>query len=105
MPKGRNPRTWPSRHYGSLAAFFFEVLLVATLAPLVVADSSGTVPANVDPKNDPRNPLKYIANNTLTTIGLGEHTHSLSLWWCINGTYSLASTTLHGIWFAVLMQC
>lgn len=37
----------------------------------VVADSTSSNP-DIDPKLDPRNPLKYITNNVLTTIGLGE---------------------------------
>ncbi|KAI0347274.1 RTA1-domain-containing protein [Trametopsis cervina] len=50
-------------------SLLFTIFALANGA--LAADSNSTAPVDTtDPKNDPRNPLKYITNNTLTTIGL-----------------------------------
>lgn len=61
-------RQWTS------AAFWHALSLVFIAQLAYAARHDGSPPADpfADPKHDPFNPLKYIASNTLSAIGVGE---------------------------------
>lgn len=69
-------RTYLGAH-SSCGWLWAVCLLVLSATMEVVADSTSNNP-DIDPKLDPRNPLKYITNNVLTTIGLGEQLRSIA---------------------------
>ena len=57
-----------------IKAFSICVVALALLIPPSVSQTIGGPPTDpfLDPKNDPYNPLKYIASNTLTAIAFGK---------------------------------
>lgn len=51
----------------------FLLVVVSSLAAARSVPSGVTVDPFTDPKNDPFNPLHYIANNGLTAMAVGEY--------------------------------
>jgi len=69
-----------ARSYHPTESVLLHLAILTLMTPAV---NSQTVTASsntfLDPKNDPNNPLKYIASNTLTAIAFGKSKTSQSL--------------------------
>lgn len=75
-----------ARHYRSAESILVCLAVLALLTPAVNSQITVGPPANPfpDPKEDPYNPLRYIASNTLTTIAFGE-SWTLGAWPLLTG--------------------
>ena len=84
-----------------LASAWLLICLLAKGLPVaakISPDESGPANPFVNPKDDPYNPLGYIASDVLAGFAFGVHAHEFKLgaWWmgCMTiGAYSITRST------------